>query len=64
MKNIYVRHLVFLGLSSHREKSCPYLLSFFCLEVAQVADILKWDKFILMGHSKGSGMYIFFGWKI
>jgi len=41
------------GNSSHKSKDASYNMAERVIEVSNVADALKWDSFILMGHSMG-----------
>ena len=44
------------GYSAHRPKGYRYHYVDYISDVVDVADALKWDKFILMGHSLGAGV--------
>lgn len=42
------------GESSHRAPGCSYLIWDDVSEVIELADLLGWDKFTLLGHSRGA----------
>src|SRR5437588_5792235 len=41
------------GRSSHPEAETDYSLSAFAVDVVGLADALRWDRFVLLGHSMG-----------
>lgn len=48
------------GLSHHRPAGVPYHLADWLSDVADIADALGWQRFVLMGHSMGAGIATLF----
>jgi len=48
------------GLSSHLPPGCPYHDLVFMMELKRVIDYLNWNKFIILGHSMGAAIGLFF----
>jgi pimeloyl-ACP methyl ester carboxylesterase len=48
------------GWSSHRSRDGGYAIADRAVEVARVADALRWERFVLIGHSMGAGVATLF----